>query len=186
MHGSKITKDPKGCWIWTGATNGKALYGKISVNGSKITGYAHRVAWELYIGPIPDGMEICHNCPGGDNPSCVNPYHSFLGTHKQNFEDAAQKGRMHKGYKLTDEQVLEIYRLRQTMTGKEVAAKFGISMVLVSQIAHKQRYQRLLAQHVMSLPPAIGGQRKNLTNYGKSPLNKQCMSETTDKHRSDG
>src|SRR5690348_9567485 len=42
---------------------------------------AHRWVWEKIKGPIPDGMEVCHNCPQGDNPSCVRPSHLWLGTH---------------------------------------------------------------------------------------------------------
>jgi len=60
---------PDGCWNWTGATNGIG-YGKISAAG-KYT-MAHRVAYELFVGPIPAELVIDHLCR---NPSCVNPSH---------------------------------------------------------------------------------------------------------------
>lgn len=52
--------------------------------------YAHRLAWRKARGPIPEGMEIMHDC---DNPPCVNIDHLRLGTHAENMADMARKGR---------------------------------------------------------------------------------------------
>lgn len=52
--------------------------------------YAHRIAWILAEGDIPDGLFVCHRC---DNPSCVNAQHLFLGTPKDNTDDRIRKGR---------------------------------------------------------------------------------------------
>ena len=55
---------------------------------------AHRVAWELVNGPIPDGLEVAHKC---DVRNCCNPDHLFLATHDQNMQDCKEKGRNYTG-----------------------------------------------------------------------------------------
>jgi hypothetical protein len=77
------------CWIWTGSVRGKG-YGSLTIDNRGVV--AHRVAWELTHGPIPDGIQVCHNCPGGDNPLCVRPDHLFLGTNAENAADRKRKG----------------------------------------------------------------------------------------------
>lgn len=86
--------DPDACWLWTGylTTSG---YGEISVANRRR--WSHRIAWELLRGPIPPGIEVCHNCPDGDNPACCNPAHLFLGTHADNMRDMWAKGRGRSG-----------------------------------------------------------------------------------------
>lgn len=87
---SKVDKSGE-CWMWLGSKVGMN-YGQFYLQGR--TRRAHRVAWEIAIGPIPDGLCILHIC---DNPSCVNPRHMRLGTYADNNKDAAQKGRSAKG-----------------------------------------------------------------------------------------
>lgn len=82
--------DLVGCWLWTSATN-KDGYGQFSVAGRTVQ--AHRWGYEYFMGEIPGGLQVLHNCPDGDNPRCVNPEHLWLGTHAENMADMARKGR---------------------------------------------------------------------------------------------
>lgn len=78
------------CWLWVGTV--KKGYGRFRPKRRSVL--AHRYSWELHHGKIPNGLCACHNCPGGDNPRCVNPAHLFLGTRGDNNRDAAEKHRI--------------------------------------------------------------------------------------------
>ena len=84
------------CWEWQ-ASCSTAGYGRIATNepgaGKKIS-QAHRVAYELAVGPIPDGLVVCHRC---DNPPCCNPDHLFVDTQAGNIADMHRKGRARGG-----------------------------------------------------------------------------------------
>lgn len=91
---TNVTRTEGGCLEWAGARNGNG-YGSVGSvrdeHGRSIVYLAHRVAWTIANGPIPEGMSVCHTC---DNPPCVNPDHLFIGTNQDNVDDMVSKGRM--------------------------------------------------------------------------------------------
>lgn len=121
--------DKNGCIKWTGCKDKKG-YGQIGKGGGYEGHYfAHRVAWELKNGSIPNGLFCCHKC---DNPSCVNSEHLFLGTVDDNAKDCVCKGRCHPGEKtfgakLNEKSVREIKELCKTECQALIAKKFNVS-----------------------------------------------------------
>jgi hypothetical protein len=107
-------RGPDDCWLWTGSKDGRG-YGKIRADGPiRFVMKAHRAAFELTHGPIPDGLHVLHKC---DRPGCTNPAHLRLGTHRENMNDMLERGRARGGgvrgerngfAKLTEAQVREI------------------------------------------------------------------------------
>jgi len=81
----KVDKS-KECWLWLGATT--EGYGQFGIGRKNV--HAHRFAYEVTYGKIPEGLFILHKC---DNPSCVRPDHLFCGTNQENMQDAYDKGR---------------------------------------------------------------------------------------------
>ncbi len=118
-----------GCWFWTGARN-KLGYGLFGVG--RRSELAHRVAYKLVYGAIPEGALLRHRC---DNPSCVRPDHLLPGDNLSNMQDSVERGRRasRKGTlngraKLTGDQVQEIRRLYAAgnTTILVLAARFGM------------------------------------------------------------
>lgn len=116
------------CWEWlAGKSHG---YGRFSISKKLGQVAAHRVAWILTYGAIPEGLHCCHYC---DNRGCCNPYHLFLGTHADNMQDAAKKGQ--KRYKLTEDEVREIRELlKEGVPRQEIANEFEVSKKMIGDI----------------------------------------------------
>ena len=86
--------DLDSCWIWQGSCMDNG-YGKLGIDRKTAPALAHRVSYELYTGPIPDNMQVCHTC---DNPRCVNPSHLYIGSRSNNMNDMhrRKRSRWHK------------------------------------------------------------------------------------------
>lgn len=131
---------PNKCWPWTGAVNGgiqgRGGYGQLAFQGRKLS--AHRTAFQLVRGPIPDGKSVCHHC---DNRRCCNPAHLFLGTAADNQLDAVRKGRIPRGRKhwnsKLDEGDIPVVRARlaEGFSQRQVARMFDVHPGTIQAIA---------------------------------------------------
>lgn len=84
---ANVVQSPEGCWIWqkSFASHG---YGNIATGGGR-NETVHRVSYEVFNGEIPKGLLVRHSC---DNRKCCNPAHLSVGTHKDNLQDAVDRG----------------------------------------------------------------------------------------------
>ena len=147
-----------GCWLWTACCNQRENgYGSFWMNGTQRV--AHRVAYELYVGQIPDGLYVCHTC---DVKRCVRPDHLWLGTHSDNMADRDRKdrcvrgnshyarlhpermprGEQHSRAKITADDVLAI-RAEAGLTQKEVALKYNVCQQQISRIRGGKRWAHI-------------------------------------------
>jgi HNH endonuclease len=143
-------KGPNGCILWTKSLHKKG-YGTIKIgNGTKngLLFKTHRISWEIFHGPIPDGLFVLHSC---DVPRCVNPCHLWLGTNQDNMDDMNRKGRNGLA-KITVEQLIEIRRLadavprgrgNKAMTLKNIGAMFGLTHSMVSMIRSRKFWSHI-------------------------------------------
>ena len=135
------------CWEWTACLHSYG-YGQIAGPRNK-TLYAHRFSWEIYRGPIPEGMCVCHHC---DNPSCVNPNHLFVGTNADNMRDRDAKGRIVRSIgkdngnaTILDSEVPEI-RMAYAAGGvsqRQLAAQYGVTHPCIGEIVRGEGRFRL-------------------------------------------
>lgn len=140
-------KSDSECWNWNASLAGKG-YGQVKPpkGFGRRNFYAHRVAFTLTYGGIPDGLEICHAC---DNPKCCNPKHLFAGTRAANATDMAMKMRSTWGErsgtaKLKSQDVIEIRGLlSEGLPQQAIAKQFGISQIQVSRIHTGKRWKKL-------------------------------------------
>ena len=145
-------RGPDDCWPWK-AWRTKAGHGRFCVWDSKrrrvIGVMAHRAIWELEHGPIPNGLQVLHNC---DNPPCCNPDHLKLGTVADNMRDRKNRGRYntqprgekHWRARLTEAAIREMMRRRaKGETLKALSEAFGVDCSTVHLIAKGRNWQHL-------------------------------------------
>jgi hypothetical protein len=155
---SKVADEPEenGCIMWVGVwdTNG---YGNFHCKGKILK--AHRIAWEIANGPIPEGLHCCHSC---DQPWCVNVKHLFLGTAQDNMRDRDVKGRHRPGHLpghqnpsavLSEDEAREILKLALSgdLSQREIGEMFGVSETAVWDIKHGRTWKHLWEEAPMTL-----------------------------------
>lgn len=142
---SRVAKGD-GCWEWTGAVKSNG-YGHLGIKYQ--TFLAHRVAWTLAYGPIPDSLVVCHKC---DNRLCCRPDHLFLGTIADNQHDMFSKGRgrigigpgeLNEQAKLTASEVQTIRAMHAagTHTQSALAAMFGVGRTTITMIVNRKNWR---------------------------------------------
>ena len=132
---------PDGCWEWRGSVSHELGYGEVWVQGKRQ--YAHRTAYEIVYGDIPEGEVVRHKC---DNPRCVRPEHLLTCSQADNLYDARERGRasqppLHRGEshhfaKLTHGVAAEIRERWAAggVTQAELARQFGVSARTIRQL----------------------------------------------------
>lgn len=144
---------PDECWLWKASTyrDGYGMFGKTEGPKQPKNYRAHRMAWILTYGDIPDGLYVCHRC---DNRLCCNPTHLFLGTAKENHQDMLNKNRQTKigargelngSAKLTEADVIEIRRryVPYKYGSPRLAKEYGVTKGAIEFIVHGHTWKHI-------------------------------------------
>lgn len=140
----KVSPVPEsGCWLWTGATFN---HGRPQIRlGEKLVS-GHRASYEAFVGPVPEGMCVCHKC---DTPLCVNPAHLFVGTQQDNNADKVRKGRqaflrgeLNGTAKLTEADVARIRSIYASggVGSEAIGREFGVSGRQIRNIVGRRQW----------------------------------------------
>lgn len=133
------------CWEFQWHRN-KQGYGKFFFRGS--CWQAHRVAYTLTKGEIPNGLDVLHTC---DNPPCCNPAHLYVGTDADNTRDKIarnrlrpRKGERHGMHKMTEMEARDVIaELRAGTPGRILARKYGVTDTAISLIKRGINWRHL-------------------------------------------
>ena len=131
MNKSVVSKS--GCWEWQGAVS--YGYGVIMRNRQRLR--VHRVSYELWCGPVPDGMVMRHSC---DNPCCVNPAHLTPGTQAENIQDIVARGRLGKT-KLTKKEVEAIRS--STESNRVLSDRYQVGIIAIRRARTGQTWKHV-------------------------------------------
>lgn len=138
------------CWCWIGSKC-KDGYGQfhVKIDGKWKSIRPHRYSYEIFKGEIGDKKVVCHHC---DNPSCVNPEHLFLGTQKDNIQDALKKKRMvgPRGMqqwqaKFIDEDIKKIRLLnKEGMNGNQISKLYKVDRRVIYDILKNVTWRHVI------------------------------------------
>lgn len=134
------------CWLWTASLT-RGGYGQFPLRKGVIR-RAHRIAWQLINGDVPEGMWVLHRC---DTPACVRPVHLFLGTPKDNTADKIAKGRSNHpqgsarpAAKLSEADVAAIRAARaQGVSGTDLGRQYGVHRTTIYHICQRDYWRHI-------------------------------------------
>lgn len=128
-----IYKSQSSCWLWLGAKT-SAGYGEVTIQGK--TWLAHRFSYLYHKEEDPGPLFVCHTC---DNPPCVNPYHLWLGSAKDNLRDMCYK--LRHNHKLTVADVKLIRSLALEGIKPSVLAKqFSLHVTNIRRVINRKTW----------------------------------------------
>jgi hypothetical protein len=143
---ARISPEPtSGCWLWTASCFATG-YGQIASERGQQPHYAHRLAYELYCGPVGE-KHVLHHC---DVRECCNPAHLYLGSDKENARDRSVRGRArgpqvkgndHWSSRLTEAAVRDILRKRMKQT--DYAAMYGVTKWAISSVQRRKNWKHV-------------------------------------------
>jgi len=149
-----LIEESTGCWLWCGSImrfgGARPPYGRFTYGGRDYAP-AHQFSYELYVGPIPEGLSVLHRC---DFTLCVCPDHLWVGTQADNMKDMAAKGRSRKG-------------IPCSRTWTRIGAKgenSGRALVTWDQV-HKMREQYECKEHTQQELAELNGLSRQAVGY---------------------
>ncbi len=155
MRGMK--ENSKGCWIMNKyiheSPGGSPPYGKLCLQhkGKKYDFYAHRLAYYLFKGEVPQGVLVLHKCPGGGNSLCINPDHLKLGDHSENYKDCQNAGRenrpkgsKHPKAKLCEGDIRKIFVLDfMGFTQTQIGRLFDVPHTAIGRVLRNEGWRHV-------------------------------------------
>lgn len=138
----RAVRAPGGCLLWQKSRTSRG-YPKTTIKRRTVA--VHRLAYKVFVGPIPAGLRVLHTC---DVQHCIEPSHLFVGTDADNAADRDAKGRggdsrgeANGMVKLTDAAVVTIRLMAESgATHEWIAGLFGVRRQSVSRIVSGQRW----------------------------------------------
>lgn len=134
------SKHGRNCIEWSGAKKSSG-YGHVTINKKQLM--VHRLAYRLFLGQIPNDKLVCHSC---DNKLCINPSHLFLGSHKDNSQDASKKGLLSFGSRRYNAKFDESVALKIKTSNKKsrfLAEKYGVCLQTIRNIKAGRRWRHV-------------------------------------------